>query len=706
MTDLVQYRVQDNVAVISLNNLPVNSLGFGLRTAILEAYEQATSDDNVQAIVIASNAKVFSAGADLTEFSSDRAFAFPSLPALCDIIEASQKPVIAALNGVALGGGLELALGADYRFSQPSIKVGLPEVTLGILPGAGGTQRVPRLAGAKLAVEMITLGAPVSAKVASDNGLIDQLHDGQGDFLEAAINYARELVASNAPVRSCADMTVDMSEVPENFFSDFRKSIARKVRGQFAPEQCIQAVEAACSMTLKDGLKRENELFKACDVTPQARAFQSLFFAERAAGTIPGVDRKVPLRDIKKVAVIGAGTMGGGIAMNFANAGIPVKLLEIKQEYLDKGLAQVKNNYDISAQRGRMTPEQVEARMALFSGTTDYADLADADLVIEAVFESMDVKKQVFSKLDQVCKPGCILATNTSTLDVNEIAAVTSRPQDVLGLHFFSPANVMKLLEVVRTDTTADDALMTAVKLAKRIRKVPVVVGVCYGFVGNRMVAPYSREAFRVILEGASPAQSDTALTNYGMAMGAVSMADMAGIDIGCMAAEADRDSWEADKTYQALQFKLKDLGRLGQKTGRGVYIYEGRNKSNDPEVLELASAIAEEFKVPQRDISEEEVVERCIFMLINEGAKILEEGIAYRSGDIDLIYVNGYGFPAYRGGPMQYADEIGLDKVVNALNKYRQELGEYGEMWFRPAPLLEKLAAEGKTFKSYTPKH
>lgn len=702
MTDLVTYRLEGNVAVITLNNLPVNSLGHALRTGIFNAYQQATADTAVEAIVLASAGKIFSAGADITEFGSEQSFSEPNLPTLCNSIEESQKPVIAAVNGMALGGGFELVLAADYRIALPSTKVGLPEVNLGILPGTGGTQRVPRLAGPKLAVEMITSGAPINAAKALGAGLLDRVCDAGADLLGAAIAYARELLENQAPLRSCADLSVDTRELPDNFFNDFRKSIARKTRGYYAPERCIQAVEAACELPLAEGLEREAELFKECSDTPQARAQQHLFFAERASSVIPGVDRKAPLRDVKKVAVIGAGLMGGGIAMNFVNAGIPVTLLDMNAEGLERGLGNIRKNYEISAKRGRLTQEQVEANMALFTGTTEYSDLGDVDLVIEAVFENMEVKKKVFATLDGVCKPGCIMASNTSTLDVNEIAAVTERPQDVLGLHFFSPANVMKLLEIIKTDTTADDVLMTTVKLAQKIKKVPVVVGVCYGFVGNRMVAPYSREAFRVILEGATPEQSDTALTNFGMAMGAVSMGDMAGIDIGVMAAEANKSEWEADKTYQALQFKLKEMGRLGQKTGRGVYIYEGRDKLNDPETVDMARAIANEHNISQRDITEQDVVERTILMLANEGAKILDEGIAYRSGDIDLVYIYGYGFPAYRGGPMQYADELGLTKVVEILNKHREQLGAYGDMWFKPAPLLVRLAAEGKSFKDF----
>ncbi len=698
----VEYRVEGSVAVLSLNQPPVNSLGLKLRTDLYRHYLQAYADDAVKAIVLTSATKVFSAGADITEFGTDQSFASPSLPELCCLLEASDKLVIAAIHGGALGGGLELALAADYRIASAGAKLGLPEVTLGIIPGAGGTQRLPRIVGVPLALDMVTGGVAISAAQAHQCGLIDRLVESDESLLDDAIAYATALIEQRAPLRNCGDHAVDVSELNDNYFDDYRQALSKKSRGFVAPDKAAQAVWAATHLSLEEGLKTEGQIFQECAATPEARAQQHLFFAERASTVLPGVDRQTALRDIETVAVIGAGTMGGGIAMNFANAGIPVKLLELKPELLEQGLGRIRQNYEQSVKRGRLSTDQLEQRMALLQGTTDYSDLRDADLVIEAVFESMDVKKQVFLQLDAVCKTGCILATNTSTLDVNEIAAVTARPQDVLGLHFFSPANVMKLLEVIRADKTADDVLMTTVKLAKRIKKVPVVVGVCYGFVGNRMVAPYSREAFRVLLEGATPEQSDLALTNFGLAMGAVSMADMAGIDVGCMAAEANIDSWRDDPTYQALQFKLRDLGRLGQKTGQGVYRYEGRVKHSDPEVVELARAIAQDHAIAARDISEQEIVDRTILMLVNEGARILQEGIAYRSSDIDLIYVYGYGFPAYRGGPMQYADEIGLDVVLEKLNNLRQQLGAYGERWFTPAPLLQQLLDAGKSFKDF----
>ncbi|MGI9277444.1 MAG: 3-hydroxyacyl-CoA dehydrogenase NAD-binding domain-containing protein [Endozoicomonas sp.] len=699
MNNPVDYQVNDNIALISLNTPPVNSLGLTLRTELLKQFKAAEADKNIAAIVITGAGRFFCAGADVTEFDDGKALADPRIPAVFDEIDASSKPVIAAINGTALGGGLELALACDYRIVHPQAKLGLPEVSLGIIPGAGGTQRLPRVIGLEAASDMVLSGKPVSAAQAMKSGLVDQLATGE-EFIAEAVDYARKVTADSPVGINSADLPVNCATDPINLLNKHLEKL--HPQRNMAQLACVNALKAAATLPLKEGLKAEWAQFEQCNSAPQSRALQHLFFAERQATRIPGVDHKTPVRPIGSVAVIGAGLMGGGIAMNFANAGIPVQILEVREEALQKGLDVVKNNYQRSAARGRLSHEEAEMRSGLITGTLDYQDLADADLVIEAVFESMDVKRQVFSKLDEVCKPGCILASNTSTLDLDEIAAVTSRPEDVIGLHFFSPANIMRLLEIVRGAKTSDQVLVTAIQLAKTIRKQPVVVGVCYGFVGNRMVAPYSREAFRMLLEGAAPEQVDQALTDFGMAMGVVAMADMAGVDVGCAAAEANRDQWADDKTYQALQFRLKELGRLGQKTGRGVYLYEGRERINDPETVQLSIEIAEANDIKRRELDKEEALERCIFSLINEGARILEEGIAIRSSDIDLIYVNGYGFPAWRGGPMQYADEIGLDRVLTALNRYRKELGEYGELWFKPAPLLEKLASENRKFKDY----
>lgn len=702
MSDTCNYSVQGNIALIIMNQPPVNGLGQALRSAIIEQYRQASADDAVDAIVLGSAAPIFCGGADIAEFAAGTFMDAPDLPNILNEIEASEKLVVAAINGAALGGGLETALACDYRFAHPAAVVGLPEVSLGIIPGAGGTQRLPRLAGPKTAVEMITSGRPIKADAAKAAGIVDEVFSGDGDFIDAAVAYTRRLLGENAPVKSCADLGVDSSDLEEGFFEQATQQVTARNKGFFAPGKCVEAVEFACNSDLATGLKKEAELFTECHNTPQARAQQHLFFAERAASKIPGVDRTTPIRAVNKVAVIGSGTMGGGIAMNFVNIGIPVTILDLNPEALDRGLAVVRKNYEVSAKKGRLTDQQVEERMALLSGTTDYADLADADMVIEAVFEKMEIKKTVFKTLDEVCKPGAILASNTSTLDLNEIAAATSRPQDVIGMHFFSPANVMKLLEVVRGDKTAADVILSTLKIAQKIKKVPIVVGVCFGFVGNRMLEPYGREAMRMILEGATPQQIDNALMEYGYAMGMPSMLDLAGIDVSWLARQGVPGK-DKDPSYCAIGDKLYELGRYGQKTGRGYYIYEGRDKKPDPEVMELAAELAKQYGIEQRSISNQEIVERMIFNLVNEGARILEEGIAYRSGDCDLIYIYGYGFPAFRGGPMQYADEIGLKTVLDGLNKYRSSLGQYGEMWFKPAPLLEKLASEGKSFSSFS---
>lgn len=697
MTSAVRYNQDNRIAIISLNNPPVNSLGVATRAGLQKAFRKALLDDSVGAIVLSSDAKIFCGGADISEFGTDLTWQEPALPQLCNELEASSKPIVAAINGIALGGGLELALACDYRISSANAQLGLPEVNLGILPGAGGTQRLPRLANVKTALEMITSGKPINSTQAQKVGLIDRIAD--NNLLKAAMAYAQELLDSNAPVRSCTEQSVDTSNLEDDYFDKFRASIAQKTRGYFAPEACIQALEAACKLPLAQGLIKERELFEACLKTPQARAQQHLFFAERAAKKVPGVPPNTPARHIKQVAIIGAGTMGGGIAMNFINAGIPVKLLELKEEALERGLDVIRNNYKISIQRGRLTQAQVNQSMTLLTGTLSYDDLADADLVIEAVFESMDVKRAVFSKLDEVCKLGAILASNTSTLDLNAIAAMTSRPQDVIGLHFFSPANVMRLLEIIRGEKTADDVIVTALNIAKSIGKVPVVVGVCFGFVGNRMLEPYAREAHRLVLEGASPAQVDRVLTDFGMAMGPLSMYDLAGIDIGFLVRESRRDVISHDPSYNLIADHLYSLGRYGQKTNRGFYIYQGRDKHEDPEVIELAKNIAQELGIKRRKIPDKEILERCIYMLINEGADILDEGIAYRSGDCDLIWVNGYGFPAWRGGPMQYAEELGLPNILKSIQHYHNTLGAYGQMWFKPSKLLVQLASQNKNF-------
>jgi 3-hydroxyacyl-CoA dehydrogenase len=692
-------QAQGNMSLIFMQNPPVNALSKAVRVGLIEEISAALADDSISAIVISSQLQLFSGGADISEFSGGDFE--PPLPAVLDLIENADKPIIAVLNGPAFGGGLEVALACHYRVTFAANKVGLPEVNLGILPGAGGTQRLPRLAGVAQALDMIVSGRPVQASKLPS--VFDLIVENPASLLEEASAFVQALVKQGAPIKRTKDISIDAATAPAELFSQYRKGITKQARGFFAPERCIQAVEASVTLPLDDGLVRESELFMECMKSPQARAQQHFFFAERAASHVKDFDKSTPVRDINKVGIIGAGTMGGGIAMNFANVGIPVVMLELKQEALDKGLALIRKNYENSAKKGKLSAEDVETRMALLQGTTQYADLSDVDMVIEAVFEKMEVKHAVFKALDEVCKPGAILATNTSTLDVNEIASVTKRPEDVIGLHFFSPANVMKLLEIVKAEKTSPDVIKTSMKLAKTIRKVAVLVGVCFGFVGNRMIEPYGREAGRLMLEGATPQQVDKVIYDFGLPMGPFTMGDMAGLDIGYFVRESRREFIAHDPSYCVVSDKLVKEGRVGLKCGKGAYLYEPgqRTPIPDPYVVEVAKAEAARLGIEQREITDQEILERIIFPLINEGALILEEGIAAKSSDIDVIYVYGYGFPVHRGGPMQYADEIGLKTIYDAMCKYREKLGEYGSHWFEPAPIIKQLAEQGKTFAS-----
>jgi 3-hydroxyacyl-CoA dehydrogenase len=680
-----------------MHNPPVNALGKAVRVGLIDGVNKALADDDVKTIVITSDIGFFSGGADISEFAGGDLD--PMLPEVLDVIEQSNKPVVAVLPGPAFGGGLELALACHYRITHKANKVGLPEVNLGILPGAGGTQRLPRLIPVPQALEMIVSGRPTS--VTKLPSVFSVITDSPEELQSATIEFIGGL-DTNADIPRTCDLAVDASTYSDELFDQFAQGIAKQARGFYAPYKCIEAVKAATELEFKAGLQKEAELFMQCMKTPQARAQQHFFFAERAAGHVSDYDKQTPTRDIKKVAVIGAGTMGGGIAMNFANAGIPVVMLEMKAEALEKGLGIIRKNYEQTAKKGRLTAEQVEQRMALLTGTTEYADLADVDLVIEAVFEKMEVKQTVFKALDDVCKPGAILATNTSTLDIDEIAKATKRPEDVIGLHFFSPANVMKLLEVVKAEKTSADVIKTCMQMAKKIKKVAVLVGVCFGFVGNRMIETYGRESNRLMLEGATPEQIDKVIFDFGLPMGPFTMGDMAGLDIGYFVRQSRKEFIKHDPSYCVVADKLVEEGRVGLKVGKGGYLYEAgsRKPIPDPYVLEVAKQEAERLGIKQREISEQEIIERCIYPLINEGALILEEGIAAKSSDIDVIYVYGYGFPVYRGGPMQYANEIGLDKVLEAMQRYHDELGDYGKMWFEPAPLLKQLAEAGKKFK------
>jgi 3-hydroxyacyl-CoA dehydrogenase len=697
MSDVVSYERKGRVGVITVDSPPVNALSSAVRSGLEQRFAEANADEGAEAILLVCAGRTFHAGADISEFGKQ-----PQGPPLPDVIldiENSPKLTVAAIHGTAFGGGLETAMGFDYRCAVPSAKVGQPEVKLGILPGAGGTQRLPRLAGVPDALPMIVNGNPVAAPKAHKMGVIDEIID--GDLFEDALAYTERLLDEGAPQRKTRDLAVDTDSIPEGFFDDFRKKIARKTRGYFAPERNIQAVEASIELPFDEGMKREEELFNACMTNPQAPALQYAFFAERQAAKIPGIPKDTPLRKIEKVGMLGAGTMGGGISMAFANAGISVTIVDVKQEALDKGLGVVKKNYMRSVKSGRFTEEKVNELLGRITGSLDMNDFADCDLVIEAVFENLALKKEIFEKLDGICKPGAILATNTSGLDVDAIAAVTKRPEDVIGLHFFSPANVMRLLEIVRADKTADDVLATCVKMAKAIGKVGVVSGVCPGFIGNRMLGGYMREADRMILEGATPSQVDKAVFDFGMPMGPFTMSDMAGVDVGYLVRR--EAGIEIGSKHSAIGDNLYDMGRHGQKTSAGFYDYGEGSRVPQPsaEVEAMIKEVAAKFDVEQHDFSEEEIVQRCIYPLINEAAKILEEGIALRPSDVDMVWINGYGFPPYRGGPMHFADSEGPKKVYDTIVSFREK---YGDHW-QPAPLLEQLANEGETFAGWAAK-
>lgn len=696
MSNVVTYTLQGNIGVIKINNPPVNALSQVVREGILKAVTAAQQDAS-EAIVIACEGRTFIAGADITEFGKPPMA--PGLPDVLTAIENSTKPVIAAIHGTALGGGFEVSLACHYRCAIASAQVGLPEVKLGLLPGAGGTQRVPRVAGVKAAVDMITSGNPIAAQQAKSMGLIDEVIEGT-DLVAGALAYAGDLVESGAKLKRIRDITIDPASVEPGFFDKARKDQARRARGQIAPDRIISCIEAAVSLPMDKGLERERELFKELVTSPESAAMRHIFFAERLAAKIKGLPADTPTRAIKKVAIIGGGTMGGGIAMCFANVDIPVVMVEINDEALSRGLGIINKNYSITVQKGKLPADQMQKRLDLITGTTDYAAIGDVDLVIEAVFESLELKKEVFAKLDKACKPGAILATNTSYQDVDAIAAATSRPQDVVGLHFFSPANVMKLLEVVRGAKTADDVLATSMQIGKKIGKVCALSRVCYGFIGNRMLTGYGREAQMLLLDGCTPEQVDSALEKFGMAMGPLAMGDLAGLDVGYKARQARTDLSDDPKLFR-MGTVLVEMGRYGQKTGSGYYKYDPNTRARipDPEVEALIQAEAQKLGIEQRRISEEEIIERCLYPLINEGAKILEEGIAQRPSDIDVVYVYGYAFPAAKGGPMHYADQVGLKKVVDKINEFR---GRYGEHYWKPAPLLEKLAGQGKTFAEW----
>ncbi len=690
---VVNYQLQNQLGVITINNPPVNALSHSVRAGLMDALNQASGDDS-RAVLLLCKGRTFIAGADITEFGKP-----PQAPHLPDVIIAIEdfaKPVIAALHGNALGGGLEVALAAHYRCAVATTKLGLPEVKLGLLPGAGGTQRLPRVVGVEAALDMMTGGAPISASKALELGLIDKLLD--GELESAAIDYANALIADSAPVRATSSRSASTPASPD-FYDQYRKKIARKSRGQIAPGLIIELAEIATKTTITEGQAAERDRFMQCRNSPQASAMQYVFFAERATSKLPDIPADTPVLPMESVAVIGAGTMGGGIAMCLANAGIPVTLVETKQEFLDRGMGVIESNYATSVKRGRFTQAQADSFLANFSGTTDYADIAEVDVVIEAVFENMDIKKEVFAKLDAVCKPQCVLATNTSYLDVNEIAAATGRPEQVIGAHFFSPANVMKLLEVVRAAKTSPEVVQTFMKLAKKIGKIPVAVGVCNGFVGNRMLKGYGRQAQLCLLEGASPEQVDGAMQEWGMAMGPIAVGDLAGLDIGYRS-RRDQGIESRSVKESTLADTLVEMERLGQKSGSGYYLYdpETRQRQSDPVVQALIEEVAAKWNVSRREFTSKEIVERLVLALVNEGAEILKEGIAARPSDIDIVYLNGYGFPTWRGGPMFYADTLGLSNVVERLRSLQAATGD--SCW-EPSSLLVELTESGKPLSS-----
>jgi len=692
----VQYTIRDNVAVITLDNPPVNGLGHSTRLGIVEGVERARDDANVAAVVIIGAGKAFSGGADITEFNTPKATQEPTLATVIKAVENSEKPVIAAIHAIAMGGGLELALGAHYRVAAPGAQIALPEVKLGLLPGAGGTQRLPRAVGLETALDMIVTGAPVKSEKLAHTALFDEM--AEGDLLDAAVRFAARIAQTSGPHPKVRDRDIAHTDA-ERIIRSAREKIAQTATHFPAPHKCIDAIERGVNEGFERGLAFERECFLALVQTPESRALRHAFFAERAAGKIADVPSNTPARKIERIGVIGAGTMGGGIAMNFVNADLPVLLLDTTPDALDRGIATIRRNFEAQAKKGKLTHEQVEARMRLITPTLAYGDLAETDLIVEAVFEDIDVKERVFRQLDDIAKPGAILASNTSTLDLDRIAAFTKRPGDVVGMHFFSPANVMKLLEVVRGAKTEKDVLASVMQLAKKIRKTAVVAGVCDGFIGNRMIEQYLRQALFMLEEGALPAQIDRAIEQFGFAMGPFRMSDLAGNDIG-WAIRKRRYREQPQMRYSQIADRLCEAGRFGQKTGAGWYDYADGSREAKPSrmVDDMIAADSKERGIERRSIGDEEIVERLVYALVNEGAKILDEGIASKASDIDIVYLTGYGFPLWRGGPMFHADATGLQNVERAVRQYAGQPN--GDAW-QPAALLTRLAASNGRFNA-----
>ena len=697
MPGSVTFERHDDVALLRLSNPPVNGLSFAMRAALGARVGEALADDAVAAIVIAGADRMFCGGADIREFSAPPPPGAASLPAVLDEIEASPKPVVAAIHGVAAGGGMEVALACHVRLAAPGTRLGLPEVTLGILPGAGGTQRMPRLIGVEQALDVIVGGKLHPVDQALALGFVDERVE--GDLVETAIARARQLAADGSPLRRASELKEHLEAArgrPE-IFDDFRKKMAKRARGFDAPYACVDCVETTLTMPYAAALKNERAVFNRLRESDQSAAQRHAFFAEREVAKIPDVPKDIPVRQIAAVGVVGCGTMGGGIAMSIANAGLPVSILESSREALDRGMAIIRKNYAATVAKGRLSQAEMDARLARIAPTVDDADLGAADVVIEAVFEELTLKKEVFARLDRVCKPDAILATNTSTLDVDEIAAATSRPEQVIGTHFFSPANVMKLMENVRGARTSPETIATVMKLSKKLGKVGVLVGVCDGFVGNRMLYAYRRQADFLLEEGALPAQVDKVVYDFGLPMGPYQMADLAGLDVSWRVRKAQAPTRPAHLRYSPIADRICEMGRYGQKTGAGWYRYEegSRVPIPDPAIHALIAGVSAELGITRRTIGDEEIVPRCLYPLVNEGAKILEEGLAQRASDIDVIWMHGYGFPRYRGGPMFWADLVGLRTIYDTMSRLYDEHGE----WLEPAPLLKRLAEQGKGF-------
>ena len=696
MASAVSVTISDNIALVTIDSPPVNAMAQNVRAGLKQAFEGLIGRKDVKAVVIGCKGRTFVAGADIGEF--DTGIAPPGYHEVLGLIEDCAWPVVAAVHGTALGGGMEITLASHYRVADEGARFGLPELTLGIIPGAGGTQRLPRLIPLEAAADLMLSSKPMPAAKARELGLVDAVV--KGDIIEGAIAYARELVARSAGPRRTRELPVLGAENATELLVAKRAQVAKTMRNRQSPLALLDALQAAVSLPFAEGLKAESAISDKLVPATEARALRHLFFAEREVRKIPGLAAGVKPRPVTRVGIVGAGTMGGGISMCFANAGVPVAILDSTQAALDRGMGTIRKNYERSVARGSLKQEQLEQRMGLITPTLDYAALGDADLVIEAVFENMALKKEIFAKLDGVVRKGAVIGTNTSTLDIDEIAAVTKRPEDVVGLHFFSPANVMQLLEIVQAKRTAPDVLVTALEIAKQIKKTGVVAKVCYGFIGNRMMDPYAREAEHCLLEGATPEQVDGALEKWGMAMGILAVFDMAGVDIGYLTRLERKHLLPDDPGFYRPDTMLNERGWLGQKTGRGYYKYDSaRKRTPDPEVVELLWQEGKRLGIERRQPGEQEIQERCLYAMINEGARLLDEGIALRASDIDVVYTAGYGFPRYRGGPMFYADSVGLKKIYERILEFRRTLDA---QYWTPAPLLEKLALAGSSFAAW----